>query len=98
MDLPLDGPRGHADRSAAKGDTRTNALKPATLETGVVVQVPLFVEEGDRVKAGHAVRGLHRAREGVGAGRSRDVTSFLLIHEQPSGVTVITSIGPPTAG
>ena len=35
---------------AAKGDTRTNALKPATLETGVVVQVPLFVEEGDRVK------------------------------------------------
>lgn len=35
---------------AAKGDTRTNALKPATLETGVVVQVPLFVGEGDRVK------------------------------------------------
>src|SRR6266508_710590 len=26
---------------AAKGDTRTNALKPATLETGVVVHVPL---------------------------------------------------------
>ena len=35
---------------AVKGDTRTNALKPATLETGVVVHVPLFVEEGDRVK------------------------------------------------
>jgi elongation factor P len=35
---------------AAKGDTRTSALKPATLETGVVVQVPLFVERGDRVK------------------------------------------------
>jgi elongation factor P len=35
---------------AAKGDTRTNALKPATLETGVVIQVPLFVAEGDRVK------------------------------------------------
>ena len=33
-----------------KGDTRTNALKPATLETGHVVQVPLFVEEGERVK------------------------------------------------
>jgi elongation factor P len=33
-----------------KGDTRTGALKPATLETGVVVQVPLFVEEGERVK------------------------------------------------
>jgi elongation factor P len=35
---------------AVKGDTRTNALKPATLETGAVAQVPLFVEEGDRVK------------------------------------------------
>jgi elongation factor P len=33
-----------------KGDTRTGALKSATLETGVVVQVPLFVEEGERVK------------------------------------------------
>jgi elongation factor P len=33
-----------------KGDTRTNALKPATLETGHIVQVPLFVEEGERVK------------------------------------------------
>ena len=33
-----------------KGDTRTNAMKPATLETGLVVQVPLFVEEGERVK------------------------------------------------
>jgi elongation factor P len=33
-----------------KGDTRTGALKPATLETGLVVNVPLFVEEGERVK------------------------------------------------
>jgi elongation factor P len=33
-----------------KGDTRTGAMKPATLETGRVVQVPLFVEPGDRVK------------------------------------------------
>jgi elongation factor P len=33
-----------------KGDTRTSALKPATLETGVTVQVPLFIEEGERVK------------------------------------------------
>jgi elongation factor P len=33
-----------------RGDTRTGALKPATLETGLVVQVPLFVEEGERVK------------------------------------------------
>jgi elongation factor P len=33
-----------------KGDTRTGALKPATLETGLVVNVPLFVEEGERIK------------------------------------------------
>jgi elongation factor P len=33
-----------------KGDTRTAAMKPATLETGAVVQVPLFLEEGERVK------------------------------------------------
>jgi len=35
---------------AVKGDTRQAALKPATLETGIVVQVPLFVETGERVK------------------------------------------------
>jgi elongation factor P len=35
---------------AVKGDTRTSAMKPATLETGVVVQVPLFVEAGEKVK------------------------------------------------
>jgi elongation factor P len=34
----------------AKGDTRTGAMKPAKMETGAVVQVPLFVEEGERVK------------------------------------------------
>jgi elongation factor P len=33
-----------------KGDRVSGALKPATLETGMVVQVPLFVEEGDRLK------------------------------------------------
>ncbi|MBI4259259.1 MAG: elongation factor P [Actinobacteria bacterium] len=33
-----------------KGDRVSGALKPATLETGIVVQVPLFVEPGDRVK------------------------------------------------
>ena len=34
----------------AKGDTRTGALKPATLETGAIVNVPLFVEEGEQIK------------------------------------------------
>ncbi len=33
-----------------KGDTATGGSKPATLETGAVVQVPLFVNEGDILK------------------------------------------------
>ena len=34
-----------------KGDTASGGgTKPATLETGVVVQVPLFVEQGERVR------------------------------------------------
>jgi elongation factor P len=33
-----------------KGDRVSGALKPATVETGAVVQVPLFLEIGDRIK------------------------------------------------
>jgi len=33
-----------------KGDTATGGVKPATLETGAVVRVPLFVEEGAVIK------------------------------------------------
>lgn len=33
-----------------KGDTATNTLKPATVETGAQIMVPLFVNEGDKVK------------------------------------------------
>ncbi len=33
-----------------KGDTATGATKPATLETGAQINVPLFVNQGDRVK------------------------------------------------
>lgn len=33
-----------------KGDTATGAVKPATLETGAVVNVPLFVNQGDILK------------------------------------------------
>jgi elongation factor P len=33
-----------------KGDTATGANKPATLETGLTVQVPLFIKEGDTLK------------------------------------------------
>ena len=33
-----------------KGDTATNATKPATLETGVEIRVPLFINEGDLIQ------------------------------------------------
>ncbi|MDE5608703.1 MAG: elongation factor P [Muribaculaceae bacterium] len=33
-----------------KGDTATNTLKPATVETGATVRVPLFVNEGDLIE------------------------------------------------
>ena len=33
-----------------KGNTATNALKPATLETGAIVNVPMFVNEGDVIR------------------------------------------------
>jgi elongation factor P len=33
-----------------KGDTVSNVTKPAKLETGATVQVPLFVNIGDRIK------------------------------------------------
>jgi elongation factor P len=33
-----------------QGDRVSGATKPATLETGLVVQVPLFVNVGDRLK------------------------------------------------
>jgi len=33
-----------------RGDTTAGGTKPATLETGLVVQVPLFVSEGDRIR------------------------------------------------
>lgn len=33
----------------SRGDTVGNALKPVTVETGAVVNVPLFIKEGDRI-------------------------------------------------
>ena len=33
-----------------KGDTAQGGTKPATLETGAVIQVPLFIEQGEVVK------------------------------------------------
>ena len=33
-----------------RGDTASGATKPATLETGTVIKVPLFVEQGELIK------------------------------------------------
>jgi len=33
-----------------RGDTATGTTKPATLETGYTLNVPLFVNEGDRIR------------------------------------------------
>lgn len=33
-----------------KGDTATNVTKPATLETGAEIKVPLFIDEGDMIR------------------------------------------------
>ena len=33
-----------------KGDTATGATKNATLETGAVIRVPLFINQGERVR------------------------------------------------
>jgi elongation factor P len=33
-----------------KGDTATNTLKPATVETGAQINIPLFVSEGEKIK------------------------------------------------
>ena len=35
---------------SVKGNTATNTLKPATLETGAEVRVPLFINEGERIR------------------------------------------------
>lgn len=37
-----------------RGDTTSNVQKPAVLETGLAIQVPLFVKEGDLVRVSTA--------------------------------------------
>jgi len=44
-----------------KGNTATNAIKPATLETGAVVNVPLFINEGDKIKV-DSIKGNYKER------------------------------------
>jgi elongation factor P len=47
-----------------KGDTATNTLKPATVETGAEVRVPLFINEGEKIEID--------TRDGSYIGRVRD--------------------------
>ena len=44
-----------------KGNTATNATKPATMETGASVNVPLFINEGDKIKV-DTVKGNYKER------------------------------------
>jgi elongation factor P len=47
-----------------KGNTATNATKPATVETGAIINVPLFINEGDKIKVDTAKGGyLERVKE-----------------------------------
>ncbi|MCK5401237.1 MAG: elongation factor P [Flavobacteriaceae bacterium] len=39
-----------ATEPGVKGNTATNATKPATVETGATIMVPLFINEGDKIK------------------------------------------------
>ena len=44
-----------------KGNTATNATKPATVETGAKVNVPLFINEGDKIKI-ETAKGTYKER------------------------------------
>ena len=44
-----------------KGNTATNATKPATLETGAKINVPLFINEGDKIKI-DTIKGNYKER------------------------------------
>jgi len=44
-----------------KGNTATNATKPATVETGAEINVPLFINEGDKIKV-ETAKGTYKER------------------------------------
>ena len=46
-----------------KGDTVSNTLKPATLSSGIEIQVPIFINEGEQIKVD--------TRDGSYVGRSK---------------------------
>jgi elongation factor P len=39
-----------ATEPGVRGDTATNVQKPATLETGAIINVPIFINEGDKIR------------------------------------------------
>ena len=50
-----------ATEPGVKGNTATNATKQATLETGAIVNVPLFINEGDKIKI-DSIKGTYKER------------------------------------
>jgi elongation factor P len=50
-----------ATEPGIKGNTATNATKPATVETGAIVMVPLFINEGDKIKV-ETAKGTYKER------------------------------------
>ena len=50
-----------ATEPGLKGNTATNATKPATVETGAEVNVPLFINEGDKIKV-ETAKGTYKER------------------------------------
>jgi elongation factor P len=44
-----------------KGNTATNATKPAKVESGAIVNVPLFINEGDKIKV-ETTKGTYQER------------------------------------
>ena len=50
-----------ATEPGIKGNTATNATKPATVETGASVMVPLFINEGDKIKI-ETAKGTYKER------------------------------------
>ena len=53
-----------------KGATVSNVTKPAKLETGLVVQVPPFISEGEKIRVSTVRNGLSRTRVKTGTGYS----------------------------
>ena len=70
-----------------RGDTAQGGTKPATLETGAVVQVPLFLSEGDVVKVDTRT-GEYLGRVADLVGRERDLLVRLGVHEVVAVVSI----------